>query len=329
MSVSPPKLVHVRRKSLPLLNKTSYVKSFMMDRRAKVAAGARKLFETEERRRRGVLIRDKQQAAHNRKRLPGPLRAMARKVLRSRTVKRVRRWFLQPVPGFETYRAHLAGKRGLEIGGPSGFFADDGPLPVYRVLAGLDNCIFSPETIWEGEIKAGRTFEYQPKKEPGIQFICEATELKPIQNSTYDYILASHCLEHMANPLHALDEWKRVLKQDGVLLLVLPHKEGTFDWRRATTPLAHMIEDYRDEVGEDDLTHLPEILALHDLAKDKAAGSPGQFRQRCLENSLKRAMHHHVFDTPAALHLVDYAGFDVIRTDRIKPYHIVILSRRR
>ena len=90
-----------------------------------------------------------------------------------------------------------------------------------------------------------------------------------------------------------------------------------------------MIEDYRNEVSEDNPTHLPEILELHDLAKDKAAGSLEQFRQRCLENSLKRAMHHHVFDTPAALQLVDYAGFDLIRTDTIKPYHIVILARRR
>jgi len=270
----------------------------------------------------------KQQAAHNPKRLPEPLRAIARKVLRSRAVKGVRRWFLQTVPEVETYRAYLAGKRALEIGGPSRFFADDGPLPVYRVLAGLDNCNFSAQTIWEGEIKGGRTFEYQPKKEPGSQFICEATDLEPIQDFTYDCILTSHCLEHIANPLRALKEWKRVLKQDGVLLLVLPHKEGTFDWRRATTTLAHMIEDYRNGVGEDDMTHLPEILALHDLARDKPAGSPEQFRQRCMENALKRAMHHHVFDTFAALQLIDLAGFEVIRADSIKPYHIVILSRR-
>jgi len=260
--------------------------------------------------------------------LPEPLRAIARKALGFPAVKRVRRWFHDTVPEVETYYVRLAGKRSLEIGGPSEFFADDGPLPVYRVLGGVDNCTFSPQTIWAEEIKAGRTFQYQPNKEPGIQFICEATDLRPIQNSTYDCILASHCLEHIANPLRALREWKRVLKEDGLLLLVLPHKEGTFDWRRPTTTLAHMIEDYRNEVGEDDLTHLPEILALHDLAKDKPGGTPEQFRQRCLENAQKRAMHHHVFDTSVALQLVDYAGFEVIRADRVKPYHIVVLCGR-
>jgi SAM-dependent methyltransferase len=226
------------------------------------------------------------------------------------------------------YRTHLAGKRGVEIGGSSAFFADYGPLPVYRVLEGLDNCTFSPETIWEGKIKAGRTFRYERNKEPGVQFICEATDLRPIPNSTYDCVLASHCLEHVANPLRALEEWKRVLKDDGVLLLVLPHKEGTFDWRRPVTPLAHLIEDHRSAVGEDDLTHLPEILTLHDLAKDKPAGSPEQFRLRCTKNFQNRAIHHHVFDTFAALQMVDYAGFEVIQVHTIKPGHIVILSRR-
>jgi len=31
----------------------------------------------------------------------------------------------------------------------------------------------------------------------------------------YDFLLASHCLEHMANPLCAFQEWLRVLKKKG------------------------------------------------------------------------------------------------------------------
>jgi len=60
------------------------------------------------------------------------------------------------------------------------------------------------------------------------------------------------------------------------------------------------MTDYANNVGEDDLTHLPEILALHDLSRDEAAGTPEQFHQRCLDNISKRAIHHHVFDTHTA-----------------------------
>jgi len=54
-------------------------------------------------------------------------------------------------------------------------------------------------------------------------------------------------------------------------------------------------------VGEEDLTHVPEILELHDLSRDEGAGTREQFRQRCLANHVHRALHHHVFDTMAAL----------------------------
>ena len=225
------------------------------------------------------------------------------------------------------YLSRLAGKRAIEIGGPSNLlFGDDGPLPIYGALGSADNCLYASQTIW-AETTPGQTFKYHPRKPAGIQYVCEAADLKPIADRNYEAVLACHCLEHVANPLRALAEWKRVLKEDGLLLLVLPHKDGTFDWRRPVTRLAHMVEDYEKQIGEDDLTHLPEILALHDLEKDKAAGSPEQFRARSLENRVNRALHHHVFDTGTAVQLVDRASFQVIQVENFLPCHIVILAR--
>ena len=205
-------------------------------------------------------------------------------------------------------------------------FCEGGSLPVYGVLGSVDNCLFTNQTIWEGEVQEGRHYQYHWRKQPGQQFICEATDLKMIRDSSYGCVLAANCLEHIANPLKALEEWKRMLKEGGLLLLVLPHKVGTFDWRRPTTGLAHMIADYERGVGEDDMTHLTEILSLHDLKKDKRAGSAGQFRERCLKNYINRALHHHVFETQTALAMVDHAAFQVIRVDVHKPYDIVILA---
>ena len=48
----------------------------------------------------------------------------------------------------------------------------------------------------------------------------------------------------MANPIKALLEWKRVLRKDGVLLMILPHRDYTFDWRRPVTVVEHMKKDY-------------------------------------------------------------------------------------
>jgi len=232
------------------------------------------------------------------------------------------------VPHIIEYQSRLFGTCGIEIGGPSEMFGDHGGLPLYGSLERLDNCLFSARTLWTGVVQTGPCFKYDRSKPPGNQFICEASDMKSIGDSTYDCVLACHCLEHVANPLRALKEWARILKAGGQLLIILPHKNGTFDWRRPTTELHHIIEDNEQNVNEDDLTHLAEVLALHDLSKDPAAGTLEEFRRRCLDNQTNRAMHHHVFDTFSAVALLDHAGFEVIMVDTVKPFHIVILARR-
>jgi SAM-dependent methyltransferase len=255
------------------------------------------------------------------------IRTAAKSILGPQGIALVRRVRTLFSPASE-YRAHLRSKKGLEIGGPSEMLADAGPLPVYEVLGSLDNCLYSGTTIWTGAVPDGTFFRYHPQKPPGTQIISDATDLHVIPNAAYQCVISCHCLEHVANPLRALAEWKRVLTDDGVLLLILPHRDGTFDWRRQPTTLQHMIEDYERHTGEDDLTHLPEIVEFHDLTLDPGVGTVEQFRQRSLANHMHRALHHHVFDTMAALKLVDYAGFQIVRIDNLKPCHIIILASR-
>lgn len=254
-------------------------------------------------------------------------RAIARKILGPRYTSYVRRLLRRRLPGLEWYLSVFGQKSGLEIGGPSQIFGEEGAIPVYNALKGLDNCLFSNRTIWEGEVQEGLRFRYHALKPPGYQFVLEGSRLLTIRDSSYDCVLSSHTLEHIANPLQALKEWKRVSRKDGLLLLLVPHKDGTFDWRRSSTSMAHMIEDYSQNIGEDDLTHLSEVLELHDLRKDPPAGSFDNFRSRCLQNYSYRAMHHHVFDTPTAVAMLDYAGFQVLRVNHLKPFHILLVAQ--
>ena len=49
----------------------------------------------------------------------------------------------------------------------------------------------------------------------------------------------------MANPLCAFQEWLRVLKKRGIIFLVLPDKDGTFDHRRPVTAFRHLVRDLK------------------------------------------------------------------------------------
>lgn len=46
----------------------------------------------------------------------------------------------------------------------------------------------------------------------------------------YDYVYSSHCLEHLINPVAALEHWKSRIRPGGVLFLYLPHPEMEY-WR--------------------------------------------------------------------------------------------------
>ena len=225
-------------------------------------------------------------------------------------------------------RSRIVGGRGLEIGGPSQIFSSRGELPIYPLIQRLDNCNFSHVTLWEGELEMGPTFRYDKRRSPGQQHILDASNLATIPDDNYDFILSSHVLEHCANPLKVLQEWARVLTDTGFLLIILPHKEGTFDHRRPVTKLSHILEDYELDVGEDDETHFEGISSLHDLDRDPEAGELESFLARMRRNAFERGVHHHVFDTEAALALVDCADFQIHAVEPMLPFHIICLAQR-
>jgi SAM-dependent methyltransferase len=216
----------------------------------------------------------------------------------------------------------FAGKTGLEVGGPSEIFRDNGFIPLYKVVKELDGCNFSNKTIWEGHIENGDAYPYYPNKK-GVQYISEATDLSLIRDSTYDFVISSNCLEHVANPLKAVREWIRVIKDNGLLLLVLPNKEYCFDHNRQVTPFSHLLEDFQNDTQEDDLTHLDEILQFHDLTMDVAVGSPEQFRERSLKNFDNRALHQHVFDTSTLKEIFGYFRLEILLTHAGRDYTIL------
>lgn len=224
--------------------------------------------------------------------------------------------------GFEQMKPFFEGRTGLEFGGPSTIFSAKRLIPIYQISRRIDQSNFSTRTIWDAKSPAPKELHLS---EPCIE--AEAANPSCIKDGSYEFVLASHVLEHVANPLRALMEWKRILQPEGVVLVVLPHKAGTFDHRRPFSTLSHIEQDYQNNVTETDLTHLPEILELHDLAMDPGAGTAEQFRERCLSNASIRAMHHHVFCPDVLVQMFDSVGMAVLNVAVERPYHIIVLAQ--
>lgn len=220
---------------------------------------------------------------------------------------------------------YFKGKNGIEIGGPSSLFSYG--LPLYKMISKLDGCNFSKHTVWEGEIAEGNSYNYY-KNKTGFQYISEAYDLKAIASEHYDFLLASHCLEHCANCIKTLQEWLRVLKPGGSMLLILPDKRFTFDHKREVTTFNHLVDDFVRDINETDLTHLDEILSLHDLSMDTLAGDLKNFKQRSLSNFRNRCLHHHVFDFDLLIEISKHLKIDVKFKKWIAPYHQIIIAQK-
>lgn len=71
----------------------------------------------------------------------------------------------------------------------------------------------------------------------------------PFKDKEYDFVLASHVIEHIYRPDLALIEWARVSKK--YIFLIVPHKDRTFDKDRPETSVDDILkrenlEEYPD-----------------------------------------------------------------------------------
>jgi len=188
-------------------------------------------------------------------------------------------------------------KKGVEIGGPS----LTGEI-LYQNAATIDNVIFSTNTIWSSHTDE---YNYYYNKK-GKVIINDAVNISLVQNECYDFCFSSHSLEHIANPLKAINEWLRIIKNGGYIIIIVPEKSACFDHKRNYSKFSTLLSQYEKNVGEDDLSTLPEILMNHDLSMDPPAGDLGAFTKRSLDNLNNRCLHHYVYNDELLMEICNY-----------------------
>lgn len=135
-------------------------------------------------------------------------------------------------------------------------------------------------------------------------------ESLPILDASLDYFVASHVLEHSANPIKGLVEMHRVLRHGGILYLVLPDKNKTWDRNRKTTPVDHFFEDYERGTTDCDPTHIHDFIynvAWEEFSPDtpndkvdETRGIHAKHYEDAIAGGLEINIHFHTFD-PANL----------------------------
>lgn len=131
---------------------------------------------------------------------------------------------------------HLLGLKGLEIGGSANndFFLDTVNVDYEP----------SPSTAAAQIRYAGRTMP--------IDHLARADRL-PFPDESFDFVLASHVIEHIPDPIKALEEWRRVARR--YVFVVVPLRTNEFDRDRPLTTLAELERRHAEGFTSDEDRH--------------------------------------------------------------------------
>jgi SAM-dependent methyltransferase len=97
---------------------------------------------------------------------------------------------------------------------------------------------------------------------PDIVADLDTDRLSSLADGSQDFVIASHVLEHLVDPLGMLEEIHRVLRVGAVAILMLPDRRHTFDADRAATSLSHLIDDHRSRATVVSEEHLEDFLRV-------------------------------------------------------------------
>lgn len=90
---------------------------------------------------------------------------------------------------------------------------------------------------------------FDTKKIVDVDYVIGNKTLKQtLKNRKFDYVIASHVIEHLPNMVAWLEEIASVLKPGGILSLAIPDKRYTFDISRKLSQPSEVIGAYVDGV---------------------------------------------------------------------------------
>ncbi|KAH8091602.1 methyltransferase domain-containing protein [Aureococcus anophagefferens] len=97
-----------------------------------------------------------------------------------------------------------------------------------------------------------------------VDVVDDGAALRKFANSSLDFVIANHVLEHLPCALCALAAWARVLKPGGIIFAAIPSMRHTLDKDRAgPTPLAHHLADLGDPARAAAFLATPAAPGLH------------------------------------------------------------------
>jgi SAM-dependent methyltransferase len=131
-----------------------------------------------------------------------------------------------------------------------------------------------------------------------VDILDDGQTLATLPSASEDFVIANHVIEHMRDPITALESWHRVLRVGGRLMMAVPDKEHTFDRTRPLTSLEHLRLDREQPSKERDYEAFREFAreSLAGKVNPEAAGKSEELADHMWQ--VNYSIHYHVWDQP-------------------------------
>lgn len=146
---------------------------------------------------------------------------------------------------------YLDGKKGIEIGGS------------YHNQFGLDTLNVSNSTPGVETPFTREEMQACGNVLP-IDVVADACDL-PFEDESLGFVINSHVLEHIFDPIKAINEWMRVIKPGGYIFMIIPHKERMFDKDRPRTELSELIDRHNGLIEDPNVDFHHNVWITNDI----------------------------------------------------------------
>lgn len=122
----------------------------------------------------------------------------------------------------------------------------------------------------------------------------------PVEDESLDFVFSSHVLEHLYNPLGHLEHWHAKLKQNGLILGVVPASDGTKDFLLPRTRVRQLVEEYQTKSFDIPISAYQTWVKHHQPHQENVEQVAKDYFDR------KFSIHVHVYDNVTISNLLDY-----------------------
>ena len=92
------------------------------------------------------------------------------------------------------------------------------------------------------------------------ELVWDGTKELPFRDGTLDFICASHCIEHIKDPVQAIFDWGNKLRTGGLLLIVVPHKKYIPNMGTPEGDPTHVADYLPQDFLNDVLHKIPKLV---------------------------------------------------------------------